>query len=89
MSPNALQPATDLEPSLGAVLYPVSRILRFDPDCGQWATPVLAESCHHEQGRLSAGKARELADMTLWTFRQCTDSGFEEVCYERFLSRSL
>ena len=24
----------------------------------------------YEQGRLSAGKARELADMTLWEFRQ-------------------
>jgi predicted HTH domain antitoxin len=24
----------------------------------------------YEQGRLSVGKARELADMTLWKFRQ-------------------
>jgi predicted HTH domain antitoxin len=24
----------------------------------------------YEQGRLSVGKARELADMTLWEFRQ-------------------
>ena len=29
----------------------------------------------YEQGRLSIGKARELADMTLWEFRQLLATG--------------
>lgn len=33
--------------------------------------PKIEMAVHlYEQGRLSVGKARELADMTLWEFRQ-------------------